>query len=70
MVDVMNYDNDGYINDKKEREVKEGNPQPTREMPRPFVESKHSQDMVIERKAMKGRLMDRGHSGSAHHPRG
>ena len=70
LVKTMNYDNDAYINDKKEREVKEGNPQPTNELPSPFKESKHVQDMLIERKEMRDKMRDRGHAGSKHHPRG
>ena len=66
----MNYDNDFYISNKKQQNVIEGNPQPSRELPRPFRESKHSQDMYKERKAMKSIVNERGQAGSKHHPRG
>ncbi len=66
----MNYNNDDYIEDHKEQEYLEGNPEPNRDLPRPYKEKKHANDMQIERKELKGRAIERGHAGSKLHPRG
>jgi hypothetical protein len=62
----MNYNNDRYINEKKEDEDIEGIPQPSRGFKKPDIKNNHQGEMSTAVRS----LQSRGHGGCKQYPRG